>query len=179
MPPVTNERETPIITPELGRRHPSRIPQASDTPRKGILKRSTRARSQEFSSSPFDCDVPAALRATVSYSLADAFWRPPPSPRSPLAAKPTTPTTPTRPTVGFSDRHTVTIIGDTSDEYDSNHLPRIPETSLFTPQPPPPPPTQSTPAITSTSVIVTPPIVKYDRLARKVGLTHTNAVAIF
>jgi hypothetical protein len=29
---------TPFITPEIARRHPTKIPQATSTPKKGILK---------------------------------------------------------------------------------------------------------------------------------------------
>ncbi|KAI6205827.1 hypothetical protein M3Y94_00836600 [Aphelenchoides besseyi] len=129
-----NDDSTPFITPEIARRHPTRIPQSSATiPRKGILKRTPRAKSTD--PFPEKADPTPTIRATVSYTLANDFFQ--------LPAIPTSP----RPTVGFSEKNAIAIIGDTSDEYESDRrgslalaagrsvspMPQIPETTLVEP----------------------------------------------
>ena len=87
-------KETPFITPEIARKFPTKIPQMTSTPKKGILKHTNRAKSTE----PFPVfsanKDPAVktIHATVSYTLADSFFRTPNS-------------SGTRPTVGFSNKN--------------------------------------------------------------------------
>ncbi|KAI6173928.1 hypothetical protein M3Y98_01134900 [Aphelenchoides besseyi] len=129
-----SDDSTPFITPEIARRHPTRIPQSSSTiPRKGILKRTPRAKSTD--PFPEKADPTPTIRATVSYTLANDFFQLPSIPTSP------------RPTVGFSEKNAIAIIGDTSDEYESDRrgslalaagrsvspMPQIPETTLVEP----------------------------------------------
>ncbi|KAI6243772.1 hypothetical protein M3Y99_00041200 [Aphelenchoides fujianensis] len=67
---------TPFITPAISTRHPSRIPQASATiPRKGILKRTPRAKSTDAFHDRREPPTSPHIRATVSYTLANDFFQ--------------------------------------------------------------------------------------------------------
>lgn len=129
---------TPFITPAISTRHPSRIPQASATiPRKGILKQTPRAKSTDAFHDRREPPSGPHIRATVSYTLANDFFQLPTATVAPTASP--------RPTVGFSEKNVVSIIGDTSDEYESDRraslismprngtLPQILETTLVEP----------------------------------------------
>ncbi|CAD5229410.1 unnamed protein product [Bursaphelenchus okinawaensis] len=112
--------ETPIISPSISRSRPSRIPQ-NIQPKKGILKNRDPLRNEVLSVTVTPNTEIGALRTTLLYTLPERTL------------------TSFRPTVGFSERNAVAIIGDTSDEYESDArnsismpalMPSIPETTL-------------------------------------------------
>ncbi|CAD5234385.1 unnamed protein product [Bursaphelenchus xylophilus] len=117
--------QSPFITPAISRSRPSRIPQ-NIQPKKGILKNRDYINNKNYTDispvSVTNSTEVGAIRTTLCYTLPE---------RSPNSI---------RPTVGFSERNAVAIIGDTSDEYESDarnslpltvpSMPPIPETTL-------------------------------------------------